>query len=312
MRKLLLVFVVAFGINNLHAQNNANEAKAAYLLAEECYGKGDYKCALDFLQQVKTALGTANCKVLYLQIMATRELDAKDPNISGKVLTLIDEFEKSADYKDFNEEKSLEITKLKLVMRSEQKVYKAKTDSANRIKAEQEKYFFETVNKWGPYGLNIDELDKAKPDWKVKEWEIFESKKNGEQVIHPAEFIYTQSAYPFAKMKDGASSLNKLAGIVLTDGKVRGYLYYEIDIVGKDAMQSSGLLESLLLFTEKTGITPIGGKFRSDEQIFNSYTWVSGDYIVVNYNYELFNTRGKGAARLLRHIEYHPSPSNTK
>jgi hypothetical protein len=311
MRKLLLVLFVVFGMSSLYAQNNANEAKAAYLLAEECYGKGDYKCALDFLQQVKTALGTANCKVLYLQIMATRELDAKDPNIAAKVLPLIDEFEKSADYNDFNEEKSLEITKLKLMLRSEQKAYKAKIDSANRAKAEREKYFVDAVNKWGPYGLTIDELDKAKPDWKVKEWEIFESKKYGVQVIHQAEFIYTESSYPFAKMKEGASSLDKLAGIVVMGGKVWGYLHYEIDVRGEGYIWSSDpMRKSTSSFTEKTGIQPHTNMGRSDEQFYDSYTWVNGDYVVSNY--ALVNNKGKGAVRLLRMAYVSPSALITK
>ncbi len=46
------------------------EAKAAYVLAEENYGKANYPVALTFLKNAKTNLGRTNCKIFNLQIQA--------------------------------------------------------------------------------------------------------------------------------------------------------------------------------------------------------------------------------------------------
>src|SRR6478752_4376293 len=101
MRKFLLLCVFIVISQFSFAQVNTNEAKAAYLLAEESYGKGDYKAALEYLQQVKGSLGTANCKILYLQVMVLKELNAKNPNAPDSMLPIITQFEQSPDYKDF-------------------------------------------------------------------------------------------------------------------------------------------------------------------------------------------------------------------
>ena len=121
------------------SQTNQTEAKAAYLLAEESYGKRDYKTALDFLKQVKISMGTSNCKILYLEIIATRELYAKDSSNAEKLLPMITEFEKSSDYADFNEEKTLEIVKLKLLLKGEQKAAKNKLNKLTELKIAKEK-----------------------------------------------------------------------------------------------------------------------------------------------------------------------------
>src|SRR4051812_1507668 len=106
MNKLLITWcLILLGISCC-AQTNSSEAKAAYMLAEESYGKGDYKTALDYLTQVKSSLGSANCKVLYLEIMVTRELYSKENNSSEKLLDLISQFEKSPDYASYNPEKA--------------------------------------------------------------------------------------------------------------------------------------------------------------------------------------------------------------
>lgn len=177
---------ILFGLLLLHftqltAQTNANEAKAAYLLAEESYGKGDYKTTLEFLRQAREALGGTNCKVLYLQIMATRELYAMDTSLNSKLHPLIVAFEKSADYADFNEEKSLEITKLKLLVKKEMRTAQEQADAGNqqrdtenRRRAETEKQVSDLVNKWGRFGISLDEADAAHPDWGIKTWEKFE------------------------------------------------------------------------------------------------------------------------------------------
>ncbi|MBI2283527.1 MAG: hypothetical protein HYU71_07460 [Bacteroidetes bacterium] len=58
----------------LYSQVNETEAKAAYMLAEENYGKANYPVALTFLKNAKLKLGGANCKILYLQIQIESKL----------------------------------------------------------------------------------------------------------------------------------------------------------------------------------------------------------------------------------------------
>jgi hypothetical protein len=84
-------------------------------------------------------MGTSNCKILYLEIIATRELYAKDSSNAEKLLPLITEFEKSSDYADFNEEKTLEIVKLKLLLKGEQKAAKNKLNKLTELKIAKEK-----------------------------------------------------------------------------------------------------------------------------------------------------------------------------
>jgi hypothetical protein len=159
----------------IFAQDKQREAKAAYLLAEESFGKGDYKATLDFLQQTRTSLGAVNCKILFLQIMATREMYAKDPQVSNRILPLIDEFEKSADYKDFTEEKILEISKLKLLMKLQQKALKEKTDKENTDKAANavlEKAFEEVHSSLGPFKITQEELARQKSEWEIGNWKF--------------------------------------------------------------------------------------------------------------------------------------------
>jgi len=176
MKKILLLCAFVFAGIITIAQTNTNEAKAAYLLAEESYSKGDYKGAMDYLQQVKTSLGTTNCKILYLEIMVGRELYAKDLDGTGKILALIEAFEKSPDYKDFNEEKSVEISKVKLLVKAEQKnLHEAKErkESENAARAAYEKAFGVEHNRLGPFNISLDELDKQKPGWEVKKWKNY-------------------------------------------------------------------------------------------------------------------------------------------
>ena len=53
MIKNFTLSIMFFFGTSAFSQTNQTEAKAAYLLAEESYGKRDYKTALDFLKQVK-------------------------------------------------------------------------------------------------------------------------------------------------------------------------------------------------------------------------------------------------------------------
>src|SRR6476469_6906064 len=113
MRKFLLI-LLSVSCSISYAQTNSLEAKAAYLLAEESYGKGAMNDALQYLDEAILKLGTANAKVLYLKIMTLKELSAKNKAFDSKLDSAIAAFEKAPDAEDFNEEKSLEVMKVKM------------------------------------------------------------------------------------------------------------------------------------------------------------------------------------------------------
>lgn len=236
MRKLIMVCLFLITGYTLNAQANATEAKAAYLLAEDSYGKGDYKSALEFLRQVREALGSTNCKILYLQIMATRELYAKDTGSNNNVLPLILEFEKSPDYANFNEEKSLEISKLKLLIKTEQKAAMDKvaelmmakqkrTDSLAKARTQDHKNaFINTVTQKGQFNITLDELDKANPKWKVKKW-IADRLSPAVELYHNPAYSYDAADFPFPTIPSMKGSHNPftILGVYVKDGKVTGY-----------------------------------------------------------------------------------------
>lgn len=110
---ILIIILLSFG-TPASAQNNAAEAKAAYLLAEEEFNAGKYESAIAYLNEATEKLGTANAKILYLKIMALQPLAEKDFEQLEALKQSIELFEKATDIESFNEEKKLEIYKLKL------------------------------------------------------------------------------------------------------------------------------------------------------------------------------------------------------
>lgn len=135
MRTFFIIITLLIGLT-AKAQTNETEAKAAYLLAEESYGKGEYKDALTFIESAKKSLGSANSKLLYLQIQVEQELAKDNPAANNKILALISEFEKTPDIKTFNEDKILEIAKTKLKLRAQ--VAKSNAELELQKKKEQD------------------------------------------------------------------------------------------------------------------------------------------------------------------------------
>lgn len=131
MKKLLVLSAFLLAGNILNAQTNTVEAKAAYLLAEENYGKGDMRAALDYINEAAAKLGTTNAKICYLKIMILKEASQKDTLALSKLDSAILAFETAPDIADFNEEKILEIAKIKIerkrnaVIENEKKKYSA-------------------------------------------------------------------------------------------------------------------------------------------------------------------------------------------
>lgn len=215
------------------AQVNTTEAKAAYLLAEESYGKGDYKAALEYLQQVKGSLGTANCKILYLQVMVLKELNAKNPNAPDSILPIITQFEQSPDYKDFNEDKILEIIKIKLALKLDQKAQnekklqeKLKENAARDADAAVDMGLSQVFARYPPLNITIDALDKLKPELNVKEWK---NTKKFPGIYSPPfiDYDWDREFYPFGRIEKDAGFKNQLTSVQISEssssGKILGY-----------------------------------------------------------------------------------------
>ncbi|SJZ62870.1 hypothetical protein [Sediminibacterium ginsengisoli] len=208
MKKLFVILLLAI-VARSGAQTNALEAKAAYLLAEEHYGKGDMQTALQYLDEAAAKLGSANAKILFLRINVLKELNTKSGSYAVKLDSAIAQFERAPDMSAFNEEKLLEVMKIKL----ERNRLKNRGSAAEKgIKAFQEE------NRWYP-GMHVDSvvaLNKAFFDEHFKK----NPSKKGKLSPDGAEIIYDDA------------SLKSYRLIVTKDNRLKTYmhmLFYESD-----------------------------------------------------------------------------------
>lgn len=154
LRISILLFFVLIMAGHSTAQSNSLEARAAYLLAEENYGKGDMHSALQYLDEASSKLGAANAKILYLKIMVLKEISVKDTSFGSKLDAAITDFGKAPDAADFNEEKTMEVIKIKL----ERKQFKNTEANVGRA---LEEYMKKTG--W-IIGMHVDSLEKQRKD----------------------------------------------------------------------------------------------------------------------------------------------------
>jgi|GEM_PF-3518439 hypothetical protein len=311
MKKYLLIVAVLLVYSAATAQSNPNEAKAAYLLAEESYEKGDYKSAIAFLLQARDALGSANCKMLYLQVMATKELYAKDTSANSKLLPLILEFEKSPDYTDFNEEKKLEITKLKLLVKNDMQAARERSDAEtrskeaeNKLKMEREKNMSDVANQWAPLGITLSELDSAKPAWNIKAWKRSSWSKDFD-ILHPPAFSYTKSSYPFTSSKENDADTARVANLAVAEGRVTCICSYVVDFDGATRQDDGAgytvalqaMKQSTLQLSEKTQIRPGGfGEYAQGGYTMKNSEFHSDKYMIIDFA----RYRPKGSSGLVQ------------
>lgn len=154
----LALLIVAITVN---AQSAAQEAKAAYLLAEEEFGAGKYTSALFYLEEAATKLGNANAKILYLKVMALQVLSQDDEENIPKLKKAIEAFEKAPDFASFNEEKQLEVMKLKL------KLAKAGTLGKTLNPLEASVYSRVGITGWQA-GVKLEDMKDAHQEYFAK------------------------------------------------------------------------------------------------------------------------------------------------
>ena len=160
MVKYVVFLLLSFSFISVFAQNNATEAKAAYLLAEEEFNAGKYESAISYLNQATEKLGAPNAKILYLKIMALQAMPQRDDAQVDGLIRAIEAFEKAADIESFNEEKKLEVYKLKL---------KTARLLEARPKNPLEVSVYSLLKVSGlKLGMNLEELQAAEPDFFAK------------------------------------------------------------------------------------------------------------------------------------------------
>lgn len=251
------------------AQSNPIEAKAAYLLAEESYGKGEMRNALGYLEEAISKLGTANAKILYLKVMTLKEISTTDTSVNRKLDQAIAEFEKAPDVADFNEEKTLEIVKIKM---------RRKKESAGEANTLQGLKAFEEESRWY-LGATIDSL----------------------YVLHKQQFdeYFKRVNTPIDKVKpDGyiffTQGLTTTDGIMFTGRRIHTYTKYHFNYIDENAGFSKAKNEMpalLRYYTDLMGAQPVeriktvpntvGGQLMT--AVGSSYTWKSKDRMLILY-----------------------------
>ncbi len=176
MRVQIMLFFILCQLS-VFSQMNVTEAKAAYMLAEENYGKANYPLALTFLKNAQRRLGGSNCKILYLQIQIEKEISKIQINYRDSLIKTISAFQVSPDIKDFNEDKILEVIKMKIeleqVVAGEKLIIKEKkladsirlvTDSINKVEK------IATLFSNGRYflGQSLESVKKIIPKYFLK------------------------------------------------------------------------------------------------------------------------------------------------
>jgi len=166
MQKGLIIALLLLFSQPIYSQVNETEAKAAYMLAEENYGKGSYPLALTFLKNAKAKLGGANCKILYLQIQIESELAKTQKNYQDSLLKTITAFQNSPDIKEFNEDKVLEVVKMKMEMEQKGIEEKELREKKAADAATREKLFndFSLTQGW-ELGQTLEEAEKKHPNF---------------------------------------------------------------------------------------------------------------------------------------------------
>lgn len=161
MKTFLLFISFSLIIISTSAQSASAEAKAAYLLAEEEFSAGKYASCISYLDQAAAKFGGPNAKILYLKIMALEVL-AEDDDASLEALKkTIAAFSKAPDYDSFNEEKQLEVMKLKLRLEKEG----ASGKPIDPLEASA--YTKMGITGW-KVGVKVEAMQEAHPDFFAK------------------------------------------------------------------------------------------------------------------------------------------------
>jgi len=205
--KILLIFIAfTFSFATLSAQTNSAEAKAAYMLAEEEFAAGKYAASISYLDEAAAKLRGANAKILYLKIMALSELVKTSSDSLQGLNNAISAFEKTPDFSSFNEDKQIEVMKLKMKLGREAKF-------GREISAIEAMVYSNMQIKGWQLGNTLEETKKAHPDYFLKaaktqlnkEIETYSSDRKDVNAIFTKEKLTALSKYLLFMSYDNAS-----------------------------------------------------------------------------------------------------------
>ena len=261
MKRLLTI--VAIGAAIIVCAQNPNDAKAAYLLAEEFYAKSDYASTLKYIDLTEKNLGETNCKVLYLKIITQSELAKQSQNYSS-LLQSIGLFENATDYPDFNVEKKLEVSKIKLLTNDLVEKQRINNESNQAKKKAFEKGFEIVQNR---YFVDLPILSAYKDLLEEKKEDKFFQKIKTSYDWGNNTFLMTPYESFFK------SGYTGLSGVVVKDDIVLGYIYHLFDewVKPKNSMANENLDEVIRQLKQDFGFDP--KVYTKGETTFYSWYW---------------------------------------
>jgi hypothetical protein len=317
MRKFITLIVLMCSIQiQSYAQGNQIEAKAAYLLAEESFAKGDYEETLNYLKSAAKNLGATNSKLLYLQVQTELELYKKDSSYYEQVIKTISEFQNSADVGSFAEEKVVDIAKTKMqLIQHRQNEIKNKLEDDKR-KAEYDSIFQNySFNNW-PFGVSIDQLRVSHKDSQFFKKKTKQAKEENTGLAVPTTILH----YPAGIMLQGWENsilfpvnmlyFDDIYGIITDNNNiVKGYrqaIYWQY-YKNKDKITQQQSLDDI-----QEMVKSLSDHFGQEAQftevpmhkylVRGIYRWASGKKVVSFYTSIYLQNNGYWITRVVQEI----------
>nr|WP_294792718.1 hypothetical protein [uncultured Mucilaginibacter sp.] len=283
-RSLLLSFLFFIVSASARSQTNANEAKAAYLLAEESYAKSDYPATLNFLESAKKSLGGANSKILYLQIQAQAEMAKTDAKLTSNVLQTITAFEAAPDIKTFNEDKVMEVLKMKLELKAKnEELAEKEKKAANAVAKGRQNFEAVTYPNW-PFQTSFTQLKISHKDsilFEKKPKERFEKETGLTLYSTPAASFSGSSVVPDIYVG------NNIFGVLVKADTVKGYRrvrYHADQQTGVNYNEGGKLIKGYIQgVTDALYEKPLF-KVENENANYDQYTWTHGNKIFTLYH----------------------------
>lgn len=304
MKRFVVLMFLLFAASHLYAQTSQVDAQAAYLLAEENYGKGNYTSALKFLESAKKSLGGANCKILYLQIVTEAELAKAKPDFTGNVLKTIAEFENTPDVKTFNEEKVLEVAKLKLSLTAENEERISKEKKEAEYVATGKRNFDSLKAKGWPVNIDIEELKTLNKDSILFQRRL---KDRFEKELGLTLYYVPDVSYSGNSVVPDTYSAKNIFGVLVDGKQVKGYrrVVFHADPQSGTSYEDAGkwmkdYLQRLTNgFYKRPVFKPEGG-----ENNYDKYSWTDGNKTFTIYHLHRFIRPTYWTQQVIMEIRY--------
>ena len=257
------------------AQSKDLQAKAAYMLAEESYGKGEYQSAINYLKTASENLGAPNSKILFLQIQAYAELYKTNKAFQQQLLGSIESFQAARDVKNFNEDKVLEVVKMKMALKNEiEKELAAKKAKEQQEQKKTKRFEDYSYPNW-PLGVTLEELAVMNKDSVFFQGKVKDKKQNGSQYTkHHQGGI---SFHPFYNIPETKIGNHVFAAFTNNDGRVVSYLkqiYYKSSKLKDSGFEVSRAEILRMIARQSELLGPPNIKGRAPGQTTGNYYWM--------------------------------------